>query len=166
MARKLYNLGKNDKQVINEFTNKQIEQITIIPLDNFFITFSSVCKYKIRSRPSRELNRAFQSPFQNLYFLLRILLYYLHLFVIPILYIYAIHGEKLDESNFSWITTIPIAHRGLDNGDVPENSMESFKKAIEKVLKINVVELKTDPQLMGALGAAEYARQKGLAKEN
>lgn len=38
---------------------------------------------------------------------------------------------------------------------------EGLKKAIEKVLKINVVDLLTDPQLMGALGAAEYARQKG-----
>lgn len=38
---------------------------------------------------------------------------------------------------------------------------EGLKKAIEKVLKINVVDLQTDPQLMGALGAAEYARQKG-----
>lgn len=38
---------------------------------------------------------------------------------------------------------------------------EGLKKAIEKVLKINVVNLSTDPQLMGALGAAEYARQKG-----
>lgn len=37
-----------------------------------------------------------------------------------------------------------------------------LKKAIEQVLKLKVVELKTDPQLMGALGAAEYARQKGL----
>ena len=41
---------------------------------------------------------------------------------------------------------------------------DGLKKAIEHVLKINVVELKTDPQLMGALGAAEFARQKGLAK--
>lgn len=41
---------------------------------------------------------------------------------------------------------------------------DGLKKAIEKVLKIKVVELDTDPQLMGALGAAEYARQKGLAK--
>lgn len=40
-----------------------------------------------------------------------------------------------------------------------------LKKAIEKVLRIKVVELKTDPQLMGALGAAEYARQKGLDQE-
>ncbi len=38
---------------------------------------------------------------------------------------------------------------------------EGLKKAIEKVLKIKVVALKTDPQLMGALGAAEYARKKG-----
>lgn len=39
-----------------------------------------------------------------------------------------------------------------------------LKQAIEHVLKLKVIELKTDPQLMGALGAAEYARQKGLAK--
>ena len=38
---------------------------------------------------------------------------------------------------------------------------DGLKQAIEKVLKIKVVGLKTDPQLMGALGAAEYARQKG-----
>jgi predicted CoA-substrate-specific enzyme activase len=43
---------------------------------------------------------------------------------------------------------------------------EGLKKAIEKVLKIKVVELAVDPQLMGALGAAEYARQKGMAKES
>ena len=43
-------------------------------------------------------------------------------------------------------------------------AIEALKKAIEKVLKINVVDLSIDPQLMGALGAAEYARQKGLAK--
>ena len=40
-----------------------------------------------------------------------------------------------------------------------------LKKAIEQVLRIKVIELKTDPQLMGALGAAEYARQKGMDKE-
>lgn len=39
-----------------------------------------------------------------------------------------------------------------------------LKKAIEHVLKVDIAELKIDPQLMGALGAAEYARQKGLAK--
>ena len=41
-----------------------------------------------------------------------------------------------------------------------------LKQAIEHVLKFKVVDLKTDPQLMGALGAAEYARQKGLAKKS
>lgn len=42
---------------------------------------------------------------------------------------------------------------------------EGLKRAIEHVLKLKVIDLKIDPQLMGALGAAEYARQKGLAKE-
>jgi predicted CoA-substrate-specific enzyme activase len=42
---------------------------------------------------------------------------------------------------------------------------DGLKKAIEHVLKLKVVDLETDPQLMGALGAAEYARQKGLSKE-
>ena len=40
---------------------------------------------------------------------------------------------------------------------------EGLKAAIEQVLKLKVIELPIDPQLMGALGAAEYARQKGLA---
>lgn len=40
-----------------------------------------------------------------------------------------------------------------------------LKAAIEQVLRIRVVELPLDPQLMGALGAAEYARQKGLDRE-
>lgn len=35
-----------------------------------------------------------------------------------------------------------------------------LKKAIEQVLHLKVIELRTDPQLMGALGAAEYARRK------
>lgn len=39
---------------------------------------------------------------------------------------------------------------------------QGLKQAIEKVLKLKVVDLLVDPQLMGALGAAEYARQKGL----
>lgn len=42
---------------------------------------------------------------------------------------------------------------------------EGLKKAIEHVLKMKVVDLDIDPQLMGALGAAEFARQKGLVKE-
>ena len=41
---------------------------------------------------------------------------------------------------------------------------DGLKDAIEKVLKLKVVELPIDPQLMGALGAAEFARQKGSAK--
>lgn len=40
---------------------------------------------------------------------------------------------------------------------------DGLKDAIEKVLHLKVVNLPIDPQLMGALGAAEYARQKGLA---
>ena len=42
---------------------------------------------------------------------------------------------------------------------------DGLKAAIEHVLKLKVVDLDTDPQLMGALGAAEYARQKGMAKK-
>ena len=41
---------------------------------------------------------------------------------------------------------------------------DGLKQAIEQVLKIKVIDLPVDPQLMGALGAAEYARQKGLAQ--
>lgn len=42
---------------------------------------------------------------------------------------------------------------------------EGLIEAIEKVLNLKVVPLSMDPQLMGALGAAEYARQKGLAQK-
>lgn len=38
-----------------------------------------------------------------------------------------------------------------------------LKQAIEKVLHLKVIDLPIDPQLMGALGAAEFARQKGQA---
>ena len=41
---------------------------------------------------------------------------------------------------------------------------EGLKEAIEKVLMRKVINLPVDPQLMGALGAAEFARQKGMAK--
>ena len=41
---------------------------------------------------------------------------------------------------------------------------EGLKKAIEKVLKIKVIDLAIDPQLMGALGAAEFARRKGMGQ--
>ena len=40
-----------------------------------------------------------------------------------------------------------------------------LKKAIQHLLTLKVTDLDIDRQLMGALGAAEYARQKGLAKE-
>lgn len=39
-----------------------------------------------------------------------------------------------------------------------------LKEAIEKVLNLKVINLPVDPQLIGALGAAEFARQKGMAK--
>ncbi len=39
---------------------------------------------------------------------------------------------------------------------------KGLKKAIENVLRIKVIDLAVDPQLMGALGAAEFARQKGM----
>ncbi len=42
---------------------------------------------------------------------------------------------------------------------------EGLKRAIEKVLKVKVVDLAVDPQLMGALGAAEFARQKGMVRD-
>ena len=40
---------------------------------------------------------------------------------------------------------------------------DGLKAAIEKVLNLKVIELPVDPQPMGALGAAEFARQKGMA---
>ena len=41
---------------------------------------------------------------------------------------------------------------------------DGLKKAIEQVLNMKVVDLPIDPQLMGAIGAAEFARKKGLAQ--
>lgn len=41
-----------------------------------------------------------------------------------------------------------------------------LKQAIERVLHLKVKDLPIDPQLMGALGAAEYARQKGMKEAN
>ena len=41
---------------------------------------------------------------------------------------------------------------------------DGLKHAIEHVLNLKVIDLPIDPQLMGALGAAEYARQKGMAR--
>lgn len=53
-----------------------------------------------------------------------------------------------------------VEHVALTGGCAKNDGL---KAAIEKVLKLKVIELPIDPQLMGALGAAEYARQKGLA---
>ena len=39
---------------------------------------------------------------------------------------------------------------------------DGLKQAIQRVLKIKVIDLPVDPQLMGAMGAAEFARQKGM----
>ncbi len=41
---------------------------------------------------------------------------------------------------------------------------DGLKAAIEKVLKLKVIDLPVDPQLIGALGAAEFARQKAMAR--
>ena len=41
---------------------------------------------------------------------------------------------------------------------------DGLKAAIEKVLKLKVIDLPIDPQLIGALGAAEFARQKAMAR--
>ena len=66
-----------------------------------------------------------------------------------ITYLFAIQGEKSNSTDISWITEIPIAHRGLDNGDIPENSMQAFKNAIEKGYAIELdVQLTKDKQLI------------------
>lgn len=44
------------------------------------------------------------------------------------------------------------------------NAVLSCEAAIERVLKLKVIDLPVDPQLIGALGAAEFARQKGMAQ--
>ena len=69
-------------------------------------------------------------------------------------------GEKAAEKN---LAAKAIANSTVLTGGCAKN--DGLKEAIEHVLKLKVVNLKTDPQLMGALGAAEYARQKGLAKK-
>ncbi len=76
----------------------------------------------------------------------------------PMEEIAAEYSYRLPRGVLLWLRK-PVRLTALHlQADVPR--MKSLKKAIEKVLKINVVDLPTDPQLMGALGAAEYARQK------
>ena len=41
---------------------------------------------------------------------------------------------------------------------------DGLKAAIEKVLNLKVIDLPIDPQLIGAIGAAEFARKKGMAQ--
>lgn len=41
---------------------------------------------------------------------------------------------------------------------------DGLKEAIQKVLHLKVIDLPIDPQLIGALGAAEFARQKGMGQ--
>lgn len=47
-------------------------------------------------------------------------------------------------------------------GGCAKNS--GLKKALEDVMKTKLTTLSLDPQLMGALGAAEFARKKGMRK--
>lgn len=70
-------------------------------------------------------------------------------FVIMFLYIFAIGGKKAENEDISWIKKIPIAHKGLDNGDTLENSIESFEKAIEKGYAIELdIQLTKDKELI------------------
>lgn len=79
----------------------------------------------------------------------KLLILALLVFIIIFAYIFAIKGKKTHNKDISWIREIPIAHRGLDNGDTPENSMEAFKKAIEKGYAIELdVQLTKDKELI------------------
>lgn len=63
-------------------------------------------------------------------------------------YTFAIQGAKTDK-DISWIAGgTPIAHRGLDNGDVPENSMMAFKEAIDKKYAIELDIQKTKDNVL------------------
>ena len=64
-------------------------------------------------------------------------------------YMYVISGEKIDKEEMSWLVEIPIAHRGLDNGDVVENSMEAFQNAIDKGYAIELdVQFSKDKEIV------------------
>lgn len=47
-------------------------------------------------------------------------------------YVYLSSPEKLDQNKIGWIKDNLIAHRGLHEGNVPENSMAAFSLAIEE----------------------------------
>ncbi len=64
-------------------------------------------------------------------------------------YSYLISGDNLEEKEASWIIEIPIAHRGLDKGSIPENSMAAFRNAIEKGYTIELdVQFTKDKELI------------------
>ena len=80
---------------------------------------------------------------------------------------FSLMAEGNDKIDIAKSVTVAMVAVGTDGkitltGGCAKNA--GLKAAIEKVLKIKVAELKTDPQLMGALGAAEFARAKGLAE--
>lgn len=65
------------------------------------------------------------------------------------IYSYLISGDNLEEKKVSWIIETPIAHRGLDNGSIPENSMAAFRNAIEKGYTIELdVQFTKDKELI------------------
>lgn len=57
----------------------------------------------------------------------------LNIVILLVVYIFLIYGEKRDSKDTEWLVRTKFAHRGLySNSDViPENSLESFNKAIE-----------------------------------
>ena len=65
------------------------------------------------------------------------------------IYSYLISVDNLEEKEVSWIIETPIAHRGLDNGSIPENSMAAFRNAIEKGYTIELdVQFTKDKELI------------------
>ncbi len=63
-------------------------------------------------------------------------------------YIYLTKGEKYKDDLY-WLTQIPIAHRGLFDEKIPENSLEAFDNAMEKNYAIELdVQLTKDKQLV------------------
>ncbi len=55
----------------------------------------------------------------------------------------------MSEKNFDWLLNTPIAHRGLHDDEIPENSMPAFERAIEHGFNIEIdVHLSKDNQLV------------------
>lgn len=53
------------------------------------------------------------------------------LFAIVVFYNFATAGEAISEDKISWIKETPIAHRGLNTKDIPENSLSAFENALK-----------------------------------